>query len=203
LRHPDVIAKFARTYHEERRRLAASEGTRRDAAERRLGEVLREIDRLVTAIAKGHGDPAVLGPMATALDAERKAVEAELAEANPALVVTLHPGALKRYEDMVRRLQQAVAAGVAAGNTEYAEALRDLVEIVTVRPGPEPGRVEVTIEGRLAALLGPEAFPNGRRSVCGTLVAGARFLQSRQSNGMRDQPLAFVFILPRVEAPRH
>jgi hypothetical protein len=111
--------------------------------------------------------------MATALDAERKAVEAELAEVKPAPVVTLHPGALKRYEEMICRLQQAVAAGVTAGNIEYFEALRDLVETVTVRPGSEPGRVEVTIEGRLAALLGVEAFPNGRRGVCGTLVAGA------------------------------
>jgi hypothetical protein len=88
--------------------------------------------------------------------------------------VTLHPGALKRYEAMVGRLQQAVAAGVAAGNNEYAEALRDLVETVTVRPGPEPERVDVTIKERLAALLGPEAFPNGRRGVVLNAASGGR-----------------------------
>jgi hypothetical protein len=40
---------------------------------------------------------------------------------------------LKRYEAMVSRLQQSIASGISAGNREYAEALRDLVETVTVR----------------------------------------------------------------------
>jgi hypothetical protein len=40
--------------------------------EKRIGELQREIDRLVDAIAKGHGDPAVLGPRSTALNEERK-----------------------------------------------------------------------------------------------------------------------------------
>jgi hypothetical protein len=40
--------------------------------ELRLGELKREIDRLVDAIAKGHGDPAVLGPRSSVLDEERK-----------------------------------------------------------------------------------------------------------------------------------
>ena len=173
LRHPDVIAEFVRTYHEERKRLASESGAQHAAAGRRLGEVRREIDRIVDGVAKGVLDPAIFGPRASELNAERKAVEDELAAAGPAPVVTLHPGALKSYEAMVARLQQSIATGVSAGNREYADALRDLVETVTVRPGPEPGRVEVTIEGRLAALLGDEAFPNGRRGVAGLLVAGA------------------------------
>lgn len=46
----------------ERKRLAADADVRRTGLERRLGELSREIDRLVNAIARGHGDPAVLGP---------------------------------------------------------------------------------------------------------------------------------------------
>lgn len=68
LRHPEVMAQYVQTYHEERRRLAADTDARRTRLERRLGELSREIDRLVIAIAKGHGDPAVLGPQSTALN---------------------------------------------------------------------------------------------------------------------------------------
>src|SRR5262249_44040405 len=47
LRHPDVIAEFVRTYHQERKRLAASDDTKRAASERRLGQVRRELDRVI------------------------------------------------------------------------------------------------------------------------------------------------------------
>jgi hypothetical protein len=62
MRHPRVIAEYVRTYHEERKRLSATAQAKRAHLELRLGELNREIDRLVDAIAKGHGNPAVLGP---------------------------------------------------------------------------------------------------------------------------------------------
>lgn len=53
MRHPSVIAEYVRTYHEERKRLAAKSNAKRAHFELRLGEINREIDRLVDAIAKG------------------------------------------------------------------------------------------------------------------------------------------------------
>jgi hypothetical protein len=44
--------------------------------------------------------------------------------------------------------------GNAAGNPEYGEALRELIDSVTIRPGLKPGQVEVEIKGRLNVLLG-------------------------------------------------
>ena len=67
MRNPRVIAEYVRTYHEERKRLAAQADANRNRLEQRLGELNREIDRLVDAIAKGHGDPAILGPRSTEL----------------------------------------------------------------------------------------------------------------------------------------
>jgi hypothetical protein len=61
MRHPSVIAECVRIYHEERKRLAAKSNAKRAHLELRLGEINREIDRLVDTIAKGHGDPAILG----------------------------------------------------------------------------------------------------------------------------------------------
>lgn len=178
LRHPDVIAHYVQTYQEERRRLAADTDARRARLERRLGELSREIDRLVTAIAKGHGDPAVLGPQSTALNEERKAIVTELNQVPAAAtVIALHPAVLARYEEQLNQLQAGLAKGLMAGDSESAEAMRDLIETVTVFRDPSRlGGVEVEIAGRLTALLGENAFPNGVKAVGGKVVAGDRYV---------------------------
>ena len=119
------------------------------------------------AIAKGHGDPSVLGPRSTALDAERKRIAEELQSEPPAPnEVALHPAILKRYEEQLGRLEEALGKAVRAGDGETAEAIRDLVETVTVfRDRERPGGVAVEIAGRLNALLGEEAYPNRVRGV--------------------------------------
>jgi site-specific DNA recombinase len=101
-------------------------------------------------------------------------VRPELSNA-PAPVITLHPAALKRYERQISDLQGSIANGIAAGDTEAAAAMRELVQTVTVDRDPsKPGGVEVLIAGRLNALLGEGAFPNGIRSG-GLLVAEEGF----------------------------
>jgi site-specific DNA recombinase len=177
LRHPEVIAEYVRTYHEERKRLAADADARRERLERQLGELTREIDRLVDAIAKGLGDPAVLGPRSTELHNERSRVNDELEAVPPrAEVIALHPAVLARYEGQLGRLQEALASGVRAGDTECAEAMRELVETVTVCRDPSRlGGVEVEIAGRLTALLGEKAYPNGVKGVWGKMVAEEGF----------------------------
>ena len=178
LRHPDVIAEWVRTYQAERKRLAKQRDTTRARAERRLGEIARELDRLVDGIAKGTGDPEVLGARMKVIVAEKAALTAELAETS-APVVALHPDLLKRYENQLLRLQASILKGMEAGDAEAAQAMRDLVETVTVRRDPSKvGGVEVEIAGRLNALLGEQAFPNGVRGSWGKLVAEARYRQS-------------------------
>ncbi|MER8467698.1 DUF3375 domain-containing protein [Mesorhizobium sp. M1396] len=167
LRHPEVIAQYVQTYHEERKRLAADTDARRTRLERRLGELSREIDRLVNDIAKGHGDPAVLGPQSTTLNEERKCILTELDRVPAATgVIALHPSVLARYEEQLNQLQTGLAKGIATGDSESAEAMRDLIETVTVFRDPSRiGGIEVEIAGRLTALLGEEVFPHGVRGV--------------------------------------
>ena len=173
LRHPHVIAEYVRTYHEERKRLCAEADVRRLRLEQRIGELRREIDRLVDAIAKGHGDPAVLGPRSTALNEERKQVMLELeAEAPTMDVVSLHPAVMARYEQQLSQLQEALSKGVRAGDLDAADAMRELIETVTVfRDASRLGGVAVEIVGRLNALLGETAYPNGVKGVWGKMVA--------------------------------
>jgi site-specific DNA recombinase len=173
MRHPSVIAEYVRTYHDERKRLSAKATARRAHLELRLGELKREIDRLVDAIAKGHGDPAVLGPRSSVLDEERKQVVREL-NAEPAVddVISLHPAVLARYEEQLAHLQDALSKGVNAGDSEAAEAIRDLVDTITVFRNPSHlGGVTVEIVGRLNALLGEQAFPHRAQGVWGKMVA--------------------------------
>jgi hypothetical protein len=187
MRHPSVIAEYVRTYHDERKRLSAKANARRAHLELRLGELKREIDRLVDAIAKGHGDPAVLGPRSSVLDEDRKQVVREL-NAEPAVddVISLHPAVLARYEQQLTHLQDALSKGINAGDSEAAEAIRDLVETITVFRNPShPGGVTVEIVGRLNALLGEQAFPHRAQGVWGKMVARDRYRFSPHDANLR------------------
>ncbi|QOZ13539.1 recombinase family protein [Bradyrhizobium sp. CCBAU 51765] len=174
LRAPKVLSEYVHTYLEERKRLAATSNAKRQRLEQQLGQLNREIERLVDAIAKGHGDPSVLGPRSTALDVERKRISEELqSEPLAPKEIALHPAILKRYEEQLGRLEEALAKGASAGDGEAAEAIRDLVETVTVFRDPaRPGGVAVEIAGRLNALLGENAYPNQVKGVWGKVVAG-------------------------------
>jgi DNA invertase Pin-like site-specific DNA recombinase len=177
MRDPRVIAEYVRAYHEERKRLAAQADAKRARLDRRLGELNREIARLVDAIAKGHGDPAVLGPRSTELNEERKRISIELTTGKkPSEVVGLHPAVLARYEEQLVELRNALSKGIRAGDSDAAEAIRELIETVTVfRDHSRPGGVTVEIAGRLNALLGEQAYPNKVRGVWGKMVAEERY----------------------------
>lgn len=99
---------------------------------------------------------------------------AELDQVPPAAtVIALHPAVLARYEEQLNQLQAGLAKGIVAGDVECAEAMRDLIETVTVfRDTSRIGGIEVEIAGRLTALLGENAFPNGVKAVGGKVVAG-------------------------------
>jgi site-specific DNA recombinase len=78
MQHPKAIAEYVKTYQEERQRLAAKRSRERTSVERRLGEVNREIKRVVDQMAKGIGDEVVLGARTFELGAEKRRLEAQL-----------------------------------------------------------------------------------------------------------------------------
>ncbi len=168
MRHPDVIAEYVKTYHEERKRLAMVAAKQRSRRERRITEIRREIDRLVDGIAKGLGGPHILGDRMLddrmkVLVRERSELTAELEAATAAEnAVALHRATLARCEQQLARLQEALGKGVREGDSEAAGAIRDLAETVTVYRDPSrPAGVEVEVEGRLTALLGKRPFRTG------------------------------------------
>jgi site-specific DNA recombinase len=111
--------------------------------------------------------PAVLGPRSSVLNEERKQVALEL-NVEPAAtdIISLHPAVMARYGQQLVQLRDALSKGINAGDSDAAEAIRDLVETVTVFRDPSPpGGVTVEIAGRLNALLGEQAYPNKVRGV--------------------------------------
>jgi site-specific DNA recombinase len=191
LAHPEVITEFVDAYNAERKRLKKEASTERNRIERRLGEVEREIKRIVDFIVKGMATDALI-PRMNELEAERKALAARLETTKEAdNVIGLHPKALDRYKRAVVELADELKRGTP---TEFG-AIRELVTAIIVHATPSrPGgvgtkanaeddrSVRIDIKGRLAVLCGnPALFPNMATSG-GTLVAGERYcMNPRQS----------------------
>ena len=142
-----------------------------------LGEIKRELERVIDGIAKGTGDQVELGRRTFELGGESRKIEAELKAHPPSAdLITLHPAVLARYEQQLANLQDALAQGIRAGDSEGADAIRELVDTITVsRDASRPGGVAVEIAGRLNALLGEQAYPNKVRGMWGKMVAEVRY----------------------------
>ena len=167
------MAEYLRTYHEERRRLAADAVRSRAKIERRLAEIERALKRLIDPICDGSAVIRQLEPQFLPLEKEQTELRAKLEEVRGSPdVIGLHPASPKRYEGQLAQLQAALALGIRAGETEAASAMKDLVDTVTVSRDPNrKGGVEVKIAGRFNHLLGPKAFPQGVKAVLGGVVA--------------------------------
>ena len=182
LAHPEVITEFVDAYNAERKRLKKEASTERARLERRLGEIGREMKRIVDSIVITGMPPEQFVARMQELEAEKAKVMAGLESAKESdNVVALHPIALDRYKRAIVELADQLKRGTPA---EFA-TIRELVTAIVVHAGPSrPGgagtkanaeddrSVRIDIKGRLAALCeNPALFPNMGMSG-GSLVAG-------------------------------
>jgi site-specific DNA recombinase len=155
LANPEAIAEYVRTYNAERRRLAKESGDREKHLQRRNGELDREIDRLITNIAKG-ADFDTYNPKVNELAAERKRVKAELAQiAAASEIVTVHPAAIERYLADIRRLAEVAAEAAELDEPELVATLRQLVQAVIVHAPPGTDELAIEIKASLSELTLP------------------------------------------------
>jgi site-specific DNA recombinase len=186
-------------YNETRRKLAKEASRDRGRIERQLAAAVREYERVFTGYVKGFVSEAEAEAELPALRLEKERLAVELATADAAPnVVALHPGLIADYlrqvEDLAGRL-----AEYARGSTEsdasrcLMQSFRALVESVTVHPFPARQGFEVEVRGRLAELIGPDAFPAGRFSG-GTVVPQEGFEPPTPSLRIT------IFVFPRVAA---
>lgn len=161
---PALIAAYVTEYNAERRRLAGARAGNRAKLESRLAAVTGEIERTVNLMVKGIVDPERHGPRLKELEAEERALAAELAAPRTAEVVSLHPQAIARYREQLEQLQAELTAD--AGTMTQ---IRALIARVTVHPN-----YTLDIEGRLSQLLGIPLYPTSG----GVVVAGERIERS-------------------------
>jgi hypothetical protein len=188
LMHPDLVAEFIRAYQEEANAERASEEQERVTAVRRLDQVRRQLDGLITAISEGLRGPGLQDRL-SALEAEQARLQDILRRPAPS-PVRLHPQLAEAYRHRVADLARHLSRE--DGRTEALEIVRSLIERVAVKPA-EGGAIEIEIVGELARMveiaLAPESGgPNAktalrdaeRRSV--KVVAGARNLRELTLN---------------------
>lgn len=155
----EAIALYLKTYNDERRRLAADIVNQRATIERRLAAAEREHERVYRAYVKGLIEEEELERELPPLKAARDRLRAELAAADePPRVVTLHPTAVAAYLQSIETLSRTIAEGEEHGG-ESKEALRALVDRITVKPAEAGSRPALTIEGHLTSLIGGRHFP--------------------------------------------
>ena len=167
LRSPAAIALYVKTYHEERKRLAGNAVGRRLKLTTRRGEINRELERLVKAIARRLAGAEIVGREILALEAEACDVEAQLAQIEAGTwVVTLHPAAIARYLGQIDDLSAALTSRVDLTIGSAAAAFRSLIESVIVHPVPPLAKLDLEIRGYLAVLVQDPDHPPNRR-LCG------------------------------------
>jgi len=123
---------------------------------------------LFNSYIKGMATEEETSPRLAALREERKALEAELSAIQPPTnIVTLHPGAVTRYLEVVDDLATSLPRRTVASDEGIAVALRELVSCVTVTP-TEKGPPVSDVTGRLAVLMGADLFPQSRGDIIGS-----------------------------------
>ena len=178
---PDLVAAWVRAYHERWRERRSEKTGRREPLERRLAEIARAELRTIEAIERGASTPAMEARMMER-EAERKQLAAELVtlqhDVEPP--IELHPRIAEAYAEQIGRLGELLsqaATGELASHRELVDLARGLVDRIEIRPILQrPGSpYDVTLHGRLAALLRPGSDPaqeHGRNDCMGALVAG-------------------------------
>ena len=181
LMHPDLVAEFIRAFQEEMNKERATIAAEQQFTIRRLAEISRQYDGLITAIAEGLRADG-LQQRLSSLEAEKMKLEAAPKRPTDGLV-HLHPELATGYRRRVAALRQSLETEET--RPEALEIIRSLIERVIVQPR-EDGSFEIELEGEIARMveigLEPNQKPKNnktalqnkeRRSV--KMVAGTRF----------------------------
>lgn len=158
LREPRKVTLFIETYVAERKRLVATSQSRRAILGSKLARVEREIGRIVGFVAKGILSEEEVQQQLPPLRVEKQKLQQELDSVpNEVETVVLHDRALAQFEVKLARLRDELQRGIDDGNSEGANALRELVDCVVVYPDRQGG-VSINIRGKLDALVGARGF---------------------------------------------
>lgn len=149
---PELVSVFVAEYHREYARRTADLTRERARLERRHDEAVGKVNRLVEAIANGADEFVEVRAILTTARATRDGIKAELAELDALPVVALHPAVATDYRRQVTALNDAMSENPES-RTEALPILRGLIDQVTVIPALVGRGVDISVEGKLAAIL--------------------------------------------------
>ena len=146
---PDVAAEAMRAYQEERNRLNRERRLSGDQDRRALEKAEKAIKEIVAAIEDGRYSR-TLGDRLATLEKEQDALGERLGQA-PQDLPDLHPNIAEHYRRRIERLITALASPDVT--PDAGEAIRSLVERVTLAPGAKRGEMLATLHGDLGTIL--------------------------------------------------
>ena len=167
LKNPRLIETYVRTYNEERKRLASTAIATRTRIERKRDRLESERQRTIDMVIKGvicwdDARTRIAQLKAGVLQAQHELSSLE----EVPRIIALHPATLDSYILTVDRLASVLTDHAEADDDRGAlvASFRALVYSVTVHPKPPREGFQVEVKGKLAALIGGEAFPQAKYS---------------------------------------
>ena len=146
---PEIAAEAMRAYAEETNRLNRERRLSSESDRRTLADVQKKIAEIVSVIENGGSSR----PLMTRLR-ELEAKEDELAERlsrAPTDIPDIHPNVADIYRRKVERLAEALRNP--QDRAEAADAIRSLIERITLTPGPKRGEIAATLQGDFGTIL--------------------------------------------------
>ncbi len=168
---PDIYRVFVQEFTAEWNRLQREACGDREARQRELNNINQQVERLVDALANGT-PPSAINPRLQALDARCTVLEREMA-VETTNVPYLHPNLAQIYQERLAKLASALEGDDAA---EAREAVRGLIDVITLHPDGDGYRIEV--RGELSAILRLAGGDASKADVLGEqikVVAGVGF----------------------------
>lgn len=146
----------------------------RGRLERNHARAAAKVERLLDAIADGLGALADLKPRLLEAIAERDSFAAQLAEDQAEAEIAVHPGIVEVFR---RQLADLEGSMVDDATGEARAAIRAMIENVRAMPRTEGPGLDLTLTGRLAAILqtATTGHAEGKAGGLTTVVAGAGF----------------------------
>ncbi|WP_333897533.1 recombinase family protein [Brevundimonas aurantiaca] len=147
-----AVDEARRSAEREARELTLS----RSKLEKELSEVKRRAERLVDQVADGALAGVAVRDRLDLLEIRRAELEGRLSAAPSPPVVALHPRLADHYRAVVASLERVLDRSDSEAVMEARDLVRRLIETVVVTPLPERGRFSLTVQGKIAALVGQD-----------------------------------------------
>ena len=148
LMQPAMVEAFTSAFSARWQECQAEQMASQTQIQREREKNQRKIDELVDAISEGMRSPALARKLAD-LEARQAQLDQQCQFAPPS-EICFPPDLPDLYRTRLTELRSALAD---PNNRHALELARSLITRITMRPGAEPGQMELELEGALPALL--------------------------------------------------